>query len=103
MHPTKPNQRCRIIAGRTEANDEGVSPNLGKVVTTVSKYAIMAGGTNPVWKVSGKGLITYYGAVGDTIDCLAIWLEVLPDEPEDKVEDKVEEIFSLEGHYTLEN
>jgi len=86
MTPTKPGQLCRIIGSWAHENRLGKSPNLGKMVTTVSLYPMLAGGTSPVWRVSGTDLISSYGAVGNSVDCLLHWLEVVEPEP---VEPKV--------------
>ena len=83
-HPTKPGQLCRIVGSWSLDNQLGKSPNTGKLVTTVSLYPMLAGGTTPVWRVSGKGLISSYGAVGDSVDCLLHWLEVIEPEPVDQ-------------------
>ena len=80
-HPTQPGQLCRIVGSWSLDNQLGDSPNIGKPVTTVSLYPMLAGGTTPVWRVSGNGLISSYGAVGDSVDCLLHWLEVIEHEP----------------------
>ena len=75
-YPTAPNQRCLVIDGRTSANDEGPSPNLGKIVYTMYLHQQQADDRVPVWHCRGEGLQTYYG-VGSECDFLNYWLEVV--------------------------
>ena len=81
MHPTEPNQRCRVIGGRSPANGEGTSPNQGKVVVTRFLYKQKAGVEQEnVWHCSSAEVLqTYYGA-GYEADFLECWLEVIPPE-----------------------
>lgn len=78
-HPTKPGQLCRVIGGRSQANDEGTGPNIGKTVTTLFLHQMQAGDCVPVWHCKGEGLQTYYGA-GTEADFLKNWLEVLEED-----------------------
>lgn len=79
MYPTRPGQKCRIV-GSWSTDDQGkVGPNHHKEVTTISLYPMLAVGSVPVWKVSGQDLVSSYGAVGNTVDCLLYWLEVIPE------------------------
>ena len=78
MYPTKPGQKCKVIGGRTPFNGEGVSPNMGKTVTTIFLHEQKAGSEQEnVWRCSGKDLQTYYN-VGSEADFLECWLEVIP-------------------------
>jgi len=85
--PTKPGQRCRVIHGRQKTNGEGESSNMGRIVETMHLHPQRAGKAEAsfaVWHckaLDGKPITTYWGA-GPEADFLAIWLEVLPDEPE---------------------
>lgn len=78
--PTKPDQRCRVIGGRTPFNGEGKSPNQDKVVVTVFLHQDRAGiEQENVWhcRAAEGGLLqTYYG-VGNEADFLECWLEVI--------------------------
>ena len=75
-----------IISGCFEKD----SPNLGKQVTVglVKGHHSEYG---PIWIVHGEGLISEYGAVGNTIQCAADWLQ--------KIEPPIE---SLEKEITKE-
>lgn len=81
--PTTPGQRCRVIGGRSNHNNEGQGPNMGKVVVTMHLHAERAGiEQENVWHCQATGediLQTYYGA-GREADFLECWLEVLPPE-----------------------
>lgn len=79
-HPTAPNQRCRVIGGRTIDNAEGDSPNVGKIVHTMYLHQQQAGDSVPVWRCRGQDLQTYYG-VGTQADFLNYWLEVIEELP----------------------
>ena len=79
-HPTAPNQRCKVIGGRTLDNAEGVSPNMGKVVHTMYLHQQQAADRVPVWHCRGEGLQTYYG-VGTEASFLNYWLEVIEELP----------------------
>lgn len=78
--PTKPDQPCRVIGGRTPFNGEGTSPNQNKIVTTVFLHDQKAGVEQEnVWHCRATGsdvLQTYYGA-GTEADFLECWLEVV--------------------------
>lgn len=81
-YPTKPGQRCKIIGGRTLFNQEGPSPNFGKIVVTTYLHKEQAGiELENVWHCTAEVgvLATYYG-VGAEADFLECWLEVLPPE-----------------------
>lgn len=82
--PTKSDQRCRVVGSRMAFNDEGKSPNIDKIVTTVFMHTDRAGiEQEKVWRCRarpGESLITYHGGVGETADFLECWLELLPDE-----------------------
>lgn len=80
-HPTKPNQRCKVIGGRSSDTNEGNSPNKGKVVFTMYLHQQQADDRVPVWHCKGKDLFTFYGN-GTEADFLNYWLEVIDDEPE---------------------
>ena len=66
-------------------NDEGKSPNIGKIVITISKYQEKAAGQVNVWRCRvanpNDKIISYHGAVSDEGDFLEHWLEVIPPEP----------------------
>lgn len=82
MTPTRPGQKCRVIGGRSTANGEGMSPNFGKIVTTVFLYEETAGiEQEPVWHCQSNDLLSTYYATGTSADFLECWLEVLPDDP----------------------
>lgn len=78
--PTAPNQRCRVIGGRSLDTGEGPSPNIGKVIHTMHLHQQQAGDSVPVWHCRGEGLQTYYG-VGTEADFLNYWLEVMEELP----------------------
>jgi hypothetical protein len=84
MHPTKPNQRCRVVGGRMAFNGEGKGPNQGKEVVTVFKHDQTAGVEQEnVWRCRAKDgdtLQTYYGA-GTEADFLECWLQVIDEQP----------------------
>lgn len=81
--PERPGQRCRVVGGRLNANDEGKGPNIGKVVVTVEMRGLAGVEQEPVWRCNaapGEQLVTYHGAVAPEADFLACWLEVLPED-----------------------
>lgn len=79
-YPTKPNQRCKVIGGRTPFNGEGVSPNQGMEVTTMFLHDIKAGiEQENVWHCrskDGEMLQTYFGVVNEA-DFLECWLQII--------------------------
>jgi len=82
--PTKPGQRCKVIGGRMNHNDEGRGPNIGKIVFTMWRHNELAGiEREVVWhcRAMNGELHTYYG-VGPEADFLECWLEVQDPEPE---------------------
>lgn len=85
--PTRPNQRCRVIGSQQLTNGGSESPNLNRIVRTVMLHPLRAGkpeNSYAVWRchtTDGRPLITAFGA-GEQCDFLAVWLEVIDDEPE---------------------
>lgn len=80
--PTKPGQKCRVIGGRMNHNDEGRGPNIGKTVETMFLHAEQAGiEQENVWHCKGESLQTYYG-VGTEADFLECWLELIEPDAE---------------------
>ena len=79
--PTAPNQRCRVVGGRSPANGEGTSPNQGKIVVTQFLHKETAGiEQENVWHCTSTDVLqTYYGA-GYEADFLSCWLQVIPPE-----------------------
>jgi len=81
MSIIKPGVRCRVIGGM---DDDGADftvgrkgPNFGKIVT-VSRFIGEHDAIGNVWRCScEEGLITYYGAVGNSADFPAGLLEPL--------------------------
>lgn len=77
--PTKPGQRCKVVGSRTNFNNEGQSPNMGKFVVTVFLHDTKAGiEQENVWRCKAESgtLTTYWGANGTFADFLECWLEV---------------------------
>lgn len=92
--PTQSGQRCRVIGGRSNHNDEGKGPNIGKIVVTMFLHPEKAGiEQENVWHCQATNtdiLHTYYGA-GREADFLECWLEVIPPEqvpPQSMVSEK---------------
>lgn len=81
IHPTRPGQLCRIIGSHSWDNGLGKGPNWNKQVTTVRLHQMQANDCVPVWQVSGRDLVSAYGAVGDEVACLNYWLEVIDPPP----------------------
>ena len=72
MSQIKRGDRAVIISGAL--GDKG--PNVGKEVT-VGQFQGEHSIHGRIWKVHGQGLVTEYGAVGDSVDCAAAWLQKL--------------------------
>ena len=86
-HPTKPNQVCRIVRSWATDDQGKPGPNQGKKVITVSLHAMQAADRVPVWRVRSleSALVTSMGTVTHELDCLNYWLEVLDEEPPQKM------------------
>ena len=84
-HPTKPGQKCRIV-GSWALDTEGVKgPNHGKEVVTVRLHQMQAADRVPVWRITGKDLVTSGGVIANEIDALNYWLEVIDEVEPPKV------------------
>lgn len=82
IHPTRPDQRCRIV-GSWSTDDPGkVGPNHNAIVTTTFLHTLQADDRVPVWRVhSETPLVTSMGVLTNDLDCLNYWLEVIDEEP----------------------
>lgn len=82
--PIKTGDRAEIVEGALGTK----GPNVGKIVTVGSVRGEHSQ-LGRIWRVHGQGLITEYGAVGDSVDCAASWLRKLP--PDEKTDKHVAE------------
>lgn len=75
--PIKVGDICEVVEGALGLK----GPNVGKIVTVRalrgehSKYG-------RIWQCEGSGLITEYGAVGNSMDFASSWLKKIPPEKE---------------------
>jgi len=80
--PIQSGDQAEIIAGAL--GDKG--PNVGKKV----RVGLLRGEHSKfgrIWRVHGEGLITEYGAVGNEVDCAAVWLRKIepPKQPDSAI------------------
>jgi hypothetical protein len=94
--PTKPGQRCRVIGGRMNHNNEGRGPNIGKEVITLHMQPEQVGVEREnVWRCQakeGQTLVTYHGGIGNQADFLECWLDVIEPTPAQKGMQTAEEL-----------
>lgn len=71
--PIKAGDQCEIVEGALGTK----GPNIGKRVRVLAlrgEHSVHG----RIWRVQGSGLVSEYGAEGDTIDCAQSWLRKLP-------------------------
>lgn len=71
--PIKAGDQAEIICGAMGTK----GPNVGKRVT-VGKLRGEHSEHGRIWRVHGEGLVSEYGATGDSVDCAASWLRKVP-------------------------
>lgn len=73
--PIKSGDQCEIVEGSLG----NTGPNVGKRVT-VKELRGEHSRLGRIWRVCGTGLVSEFGALGDTVDCAQSWLRKLPPE-----------------------